>query len=201
MGPFRSTLISKRVTRRQSATKLAGDEPRFCGSNRKKNKFNGNWYCEVVQRCEGLRFHYSGRRGCGRLLSSHRNSRKRLPHFGGRPKGGVRNHQRSEGLAGCERPTDRVELASLILPGPSLAQGWASCFLTEQSRARQKSASAQQPRGRSESCLSSRLWWSCGKLVRSAFRCASMWRQREGLTLRPLLAFRELDQPLQRRRM
>src|SRR5207237_2995437 len=68
---------------------------------------NGDWYREVVQRHEGLRFHHPGRRRGRRLLSSHRDQDGWLPLTRGGREGRVRGRQGAERLAGAERPQGR----------------------------------------------------------------------------------------------
>src|SRR5205823_703704 len=65
---------------------------------------DGDRYCEVVQRREGLRFHYTGWRRERRVRPSHRDPDGGVPQPRRGSEGGVRSDGGTEGPAGGERP-------------------------------------------------------------------------------------------------
>src|SRR5687767_6155533 len=89
-------------------------------AGQERRRVNGDWYREVVQRREGLRFHHAGRRGRGPLLPPQRDPDRWLPLPAGRAEGRVRRRPWPQGPAGAERPPHRLGRAVRNRTWPNL---------------------------------------------------------------------------------
>src|SRR5215470_4496337 len=90
-------------------------------ASRERGRSDGSGQREVVQRCEGVRFHLSGGwRGCVRALQRHSGFRIQESVRGG--PGRVRGKPGSEGAPGLQRPQDLRTATpgrALVTQGPA----------------------------------------------------------------------------------